>query len=142
MGVVIVVLAIVLCWGALLLALARGVFVIPMQGVAEVLRRTGLLTLFAGFPVSFLLGLGAGQLTGLLPPTARWQTAVTASLLSMPCYAMLITVAVVEQGARWQRTPGGAVRLLSQLTILVICGLAAILTLGALMSPAGPFMGR
>lgn len=142
MGLVIVLLGTLCCWGALLLALARGVFMIPMQGMADLLKKSAILTLLAGFPVSVLLGVGAGQLTGLLSLPARWQTALTASLLSMPYYAMLITVAVAEQGARWQQTPRGAIRLLSQLTIFTICGLAAILTLGALMSPAGPFMGR
>jgi hypothetical protein len=136
-------LAVALCWGALLLALTRGAFVVPVRDVADILRKTALLSALVGLPVAFLLGLGAGQLTCLLPFAARWRTAAWASLVSMPCYAMLIGVGVVEySGGRWQRTPGGVVRLLSQLTILGISALAAVVTLGALMSPAGPFMGR
>lgn len=140
MGLLIVLLATVCCWAALILALVRGVFVIPTPGIADLLKRSAIWTLVTGFPVSFLLGLGAGQLTGLLPAAVRWQTAAMASLLSMPYYAMLITVVVAEQGARWPRTPSGVIRLVSQLIIFGICGLAGLITLGAISESAGRFM--
>lgn len=130
----------VLFWGVLLLALSRGAFVIPTPGVVDVLKRTLKLALIAGFPVTLLMGLGAGQLTSMFPPMVRLKAAALVSLLSMPFYSMVIAVTVVQHG-QWPRTPAGAGRGLSWLAIVISCGLATLFTLSVLMIPAGPFMG-
>lgn len=140
MAWLVVVLIPVLFWGALLLALARGVFIIPLRGVLDIVKRSVRLTLLAGLLVCFPLALGAGHFAGRLPSTARWRAAATVSLMSMPYYAMVITVGVVQQDKRWERARGGPVRLLSQLAILCICtGAALIVTLAVLASVGAPF---
>ena len=136
------ILGVVIVWAILLLALGRGLFVIPERAIPELARASGRLALLVGFPLCFLLALGAGQLTSLIPLPARVLHAAAAAALSLPFYSMLVVVDVVKRGARWPRTPKGLIRLLSQLVVLLICGIALLVTLVALASTAGPFMGR
>ena len=135
------ILGIAVGWAIFLLALGRGLFVIPGRAIPELAKASGRLALLVGFPLCFLLALGAGQLTGLIPLRARLLHAAVVSVLSLPFYSILVIVAVVERDARWPRTPGGLTRLLSQLVVLLVCGIAFVVTLVALASTAGPVMG-
>lgn len=126
-------------WATLMLALGRGAFVIPKAEVGTLAKRAARLAFLAGIPCFFLLSMVAGELTGLIPLPARAQSALALSLLALPVYSILIAVAVVDRDAHAYRRANGLGRLLGRFVVVLISLVAGLITLGAILSHAGPY---
>jgi hypothetical protein len=126
-------------WATLLLALGRGAFAIPRAEAGALAKRAARLAFLAGIPCFFVLSMAAGELTHLIPLPARAQSALGMSLLALPVYSILIVIAVVDRGAQTFRRPPGLGRLLGRFVVGLISLVAALITLGAILSNAGPY---
>jgi hypothetical protein len=126
-------------WSTLLIALGRGVFVIPRADTGPLAKKAARLTFLAGIPCFFLLSMAAGELTHLIPRPARALSALAMSLLLLPVYSILITVAVVDRDAQAHRRQIGVVGLLGGFVVVLILLMAAVITLSAILSNAGQF---